>query len=90
MTAEQKKAVHLMFVGGMIGLGLPFAIAGMALQITGNVLRVEIVKEVPIGASTLVRDPVLIKKLCNVANPVRPFRLDTSTDGHRVCTEVDE
>lgn len=35
----------LLLVGWLLGLGTPFFIAGAALQLSGSVMRVEIVKD---------------------------------------------
>jgi len=37
-------AGKLMLIGGLIGFGLPFLIAGITLHFTGSALRIEIVK----------------------------------------------
>lgn len=42
---EVMKNLQLMFVGMLIGFGLPFLIAGMTMQLTGTKMRVDIVKE---------------------------------------------
>lgn len=42
---KKSERIALMFVGVMIGFALPFLVTGMALQITGSKLRIEIVSD---------------------------------------------
>lgn len=45
MAPEKLERLKLMLVGGLLGIGLPFLIAGMALQVTGSKLAIEIVRK---------------------------------------------
>lgn len=45
MTTEKLERLKLLLVGFMIGIGTPFLIAGMTLQLTGSKLAIEIVRK---------------------------------------------